>query len=213
MSLESGAPASRPTATTTTTATAPPTAAADLDEDEFFDMEDEAAAADAAEQATPSVSVTTPAPTNPGAVVARRTTLPADMFDRSNVSLWTVIKDFVGKDLSKIAVPVYFNEPLSFLQKFSEDVEYHYLLDEASRGTLHINILYDRSVATADQGFVLGPCAEQRPHQRSVWRTWRRSRSRPTRRPRGRPSRSTRSWARRLRCCATTSATATLPSK
>ena len=127
-------------------------------------MEDEAAAADAAEQATPSVSVTTPAPTNPGAVVARRTTLPADMFDRSNVSLWTVIKDFVGKDLSKIAVPVYFNEPLSFLQKFSEDVEYHYLLDEASRGTLHINILCDRSVATADQGLGCATCAPSSGH-------------------------------------------------
>jgi len=53
------------------------------------------------------------------------------MLDRSEVSLWAVIKEFVGKDLSKIAVPVYFNEPLSFLQKFSEDMEYCYLLDKA----------------------------------------------------------------------------------
>jgi hypothetical protein len=35
-----------------------------------------------------------------------------------------VIKDAVGKDLSRFCVPVYFNEPISMLQKVSEAMEY-----------------------------------------------------------------------------------------
>jgi len=114
----------------------------DDDDDEFFDAapdHTEAATSPAAVPASPATngSVVVASPTSGGALPApkRRTKLPAVMFDRSNVSLWTVIKDFVGKDLSKIAVPVYFNEPLSFLQKFSEDLEYYQLLDQASKGT------------------------------------------------------------------------------
>jgi hypothetical protein len=40
------------------------------------------------------------------------------------VSVWKVIKDAVGKDLSRFCVPVYFNEPISMLQKVSEAMEY-----------------------------------------------------------------------------------------
>ncbi|CAN1854945.1 Oxysterol-binding protein-related protein 1A, partial [Linum perenne] len=35
------------------------------------------------------------------------------------VSLWSMIKDNIGKDLGKICLPVYFNEPISSLQKLS----------------------------------------------------------------------------------------------
>jgi len=31
------------------------------------------------------------------------------------VSVWKIIKDSIGKDLSKFAVPVYLNEPISML--------------------------------------------------------------------------------------------------
>lgn len=31
-------------------------------------------------------------------------------------SLWSLIKDMVGKDLTRVCLPVYFNEPLSALQ-------------------------------------------------------------------------------------------------
>ncbi len=31
------------------------------------------------------------------------------------VSLWSIIKDSIGKDLSKMSVPVYFNDPTSLL--------------------------------------------------------------------------------------------------
>ena len=53
-------------------------------------------------------------------------------------SLWSIIKEAIGKDLSKVCLPVYFNEPLSALQKSSEDLEYCELLDKVS---LHIHFL------------------------------------------------------------------------
>lgn len=31
------------------------------------------------------------------------------------ISLWSILKNNMGKDLSKIALPVFFNEPLSML--------------------------------------------------------------------------------------------------
>jgi len=34
--------------------------------------------------------------------------------------LWQVIKDLVGKDISKISLPVFINEPLTALQKGAE---------------------------------------------------------------------------------------------
>lgn len=48
-------------------------------------------------------------------------------------SLWSCLRDSVGKDLSRIALPVHFNEPVSFLQRLAEDVEYSTLLDRAAR--------------------------------------------------------------------------------
>ena len=52
-----------------------------------------------------------------------------------SLNLWSVVKNSIGKDLSKIPMPVNFNEPLSFLQRFSEDLEYSSLLDLASKCT------------------------------------------------------------------------------
>lgn len=43
-----------------------------------------------------------------------------------------MIKDAIGKDLSRFCVPVYFNEPISMLQKVSEIMEYESLLVKAS---------------------------------------------------------------------------------
>lgn len=34
-----------------------------------------------------------------------------------NLNLWAIIKSFIGKDLTKIPIPVNFNEPLSMLQR------------------------------------------------------------------------------------------------
>ncbi|KAI1904956.1 hypothetical protein AGOR_G00011010 [Albula goreensis] len=48
------------------------------------------------------------------------------------LSLWSVIKNCLGKELSKIPMPVNFNEPLSMLQRLTEDLEYSELLDMAA---------------------------------------------------------------------------------
>ncbi|CAJ1974770.1 unnamed protein product [Sphenostylis stenocarpa] len=63
--------------------------------------------------------------------IKRRKKLPDPVEKESSVSLWSIIKDNIGKDLTKVCLPVYFNEPLSSLQKCFEDVEYSYLLDQA----------------------------------------------------------------------------------
>ncbi|XP_015058634.1 oxysterol-binding protein-related protein 1C-like isoform X1 [Solanum pennellii] len=64
--------------------------------------------------------------------VKRRKKLPNPIEKEKGVSLWSMIKDNIGKDLTKVCLPVYFNEPLSSLQKSFEDLEYSYLLDRAS---------------------------------------------------------------------------------
>lgn len=62
----------------------------------------------------------------------RRTRLPAPEQAEKSVSLWSLIKGMVGKDLSRVCLPVYFNEPLSALQTIAEGMEYSSLLDEAA---------------------------------------------------------------------------------
>jgi hypothetical protein len=78
--------------------------------------------------------------------VHRRKSLPQPKEKEKSVSLWSMIKDNIGKDLSKVCLPVYFNEPISSLQRCFEDVEYAYLLDRAyeygRRGNSLMRILY-----------------------------------------------------------------------
>ena len=56
--------------------------------------------------------------------VPHRSNLPYLRNPNQKINIWKVVKDSVGKELSKIAVPVYFNEPISFLQRFTEDLTY-----------------------------------------------------------------------------------------
>merc|ERR1719245_2614426 len=60
----------------------------------------------------------------------RRTRIP----DKPDISfsLWSIMKNCIGKDLSKIPIPVNFSEPISFLQRLNEDFEYLEVLDRAS---------------------------------------------------------------------------------
>ncbi|VDN03163.1 unnamed protein product [Thelazia callipaeda] len=60
----------------------------------------------------------------------RRTKIP----ERPQISLnlWSIMRNCIGKELTKIPMPVNFNEPLSVLQRISEDLEYSYLLDDAA---------------------------------------------------------------------------------
>ncbi|XP_050375313.1 oxysterol-binding protein-related protein 1D isoform X1 [Argentina anserina] len=63
--------------------------------------------------------------------VKRRDNLPEPKEKEKPIGLWSIIKDNIGKDLSGVCLPVYFNEPLSSLQKCFEDLEYSYLVDRA----------------------------------------------------------------------------------
>lgn len=68
---------------------------------------------------------------NPDLMKKRRDRVP----DKPNypLSLWGIMKNCIGKDLSKIPMPVNFNEPLSMLQRLVEDYEYSEILDHAAK--------------------------------------------------------------------------------
>ncbi|XP_040910704.1 oxysterol-binding protein-related protein 1-like isoform X2 [Toxotes jaculatrix] len=68
-------------------------------------------------------------------VKKHRTSLPAPMFSRNDVSIWSILKKCIGMELSKIAMPVIFNEPLSFLQRLTEYMEHTYLIHQANATT------------------------------------------------------------------------------
>ncbi|XP_018522279.1 oxysterol-binding protein-related protein 3 [Lates calcarifer] len=62
----------------------------------------------------------------------RRSTLPSPC-PTSSVSLWNILRNNIGKDLSKVAMPVQLNEPLNTLQRLCEELEYSELLDTANQ--------------------------------------------------------------------------------
>uniref|UniRef100_A0AAY4A5A0 Oxysterol-binding protein n=1 Tax=Denticeps clupeoides TaxID=299321 RepID=A0AAY4A5A0_9TELE len=62
----------------------------------------------------------------------RRSCLPSPSPNTNNISLWNILKNNIGKDLSKVAMPVQLNEPLNTLQRLCEELEYSELLDRAA---------------------------------------------------------------------------------
>ncbi|XP_030624506.1 oxysterol-binding protein-related protein 2b [Chanos chanos] len=68
-------------------------------------------------------------------ITKRRTKLPAPMFSRNDFSVWSILKKCIGLELSKITMPIVFNEPLSFLQRISEYMEHTYLIHRACSQT------------------------------------------------------------------------------
>ncbi|XP_071789373.1 oxysterol-binding protein 1-like isoform X2 [Asterias amurensis] len=60
----------------------------------------------------------------------RRKTIPTKPI--AGLNLWSIIKNCIGKELSKIPVPVNFNEPLSMIQRLVEDLEYADILHTAA---------------------------------------------------------------------------------
>jgi hypothetical protein len=62
---------------------------------------------------------------------AEREVLPFFKDPKVKISIWTIIKDSIGKDISKISVPVYFNDPTNILQKCAASMESADILDRA----------------------------------------------------------------------------------
>ncbi|CAH8562243.1 unnamed protein product [Schistosoma intercalatum] len=62
--------------------------------------------------------------------IVRRLSIPP----KPNISLnlWSIMKNCIGKELTKIPMPVNFSEPLSMLQRLTEDFEYSSCLDHAA---------------------------------------------------------------------------------
>ncbi|CAN9505370.1 unnamed protein product [Ophioblennius macclurei] len=70
-----------------------------------------------------------PVPTDTG----RRTVLPAPGADNSHIGIMNILYNNIGKDLSRISMPVALNEPVCLLQRLSEELEYTELLDIANQ--------------------------------------------------------------------------------
>ncbi|XP_030649121.1 oxysterol-binding protein-related protein 7-like [Chanos chanos] len=80
-----------------------------------------------------SVSSAPDVPTNVPTDTGRRKVLPAPCSDNSHIGILTILYNNIGKDLSRVSMPVALNEPLSLLQRVSEELEYSELLDIANR--------------------------------------------------------------------------------
>lgn len=120
-----------------------------------------------ADAATASESAAKPgqsyiAPSFQGYSTGLRERLPTKQTSlRPEVSLWAILKNSVGKDLSKITLPVYFNEPTSMLQRMAEDAEYIELLDKAvrQRGATE-RILFVAAFAMSNYSSTIGRVAK-----------------------------------------------------
>uniref|UniRef100_A0A3Q3H2C7 Oxysterol-binding protein n=1 Tax=Labrus bergylta TaxID=56723 RepID=A0A3Q3H2C7_9LABR len=89
---------------------------------------------------------------------SRRTTLPAACTDNSHIGIMTILYNNIGKDLSRVSMPVALNEPVSLMQRLAEELEYSELLDVAN----HIDDPFERMVYVA--AFAISGYA---------WATWR----------------------------------------
>lgn len=62
-----------------------------------------------------------------------RARLPAPRPLQRGFSLWSILKNAIGKDLNHITMPATINEPLSVLQRCAEELQYSHLLEKASQ--------------------------------------------------------------------------------
>ncbi|KAI9834029.1 MAG: hypothetical protein M1826_005934 [Phylliscum demangeonii] len=80
-----------------------------------------------------------------------RTRLKLAADDRPKISLWGILKSMIGKDMTRMTLPVSFNEPTSLLQRVAEDMEYTDLID----------IAVDRMDSTERMVYVAGFAASE----------------------------------------------------
>uniref|UniRef100_A0A8C4H063 Oxysterol-binding protein n=1 Tax=Dicentrarchus labrax TaxID=13489 RepID=A0A8C4H063_DICLA len=101
---------------------------------EFFDAQEVLLSASSSENevsvsAKPLPSTDVPVAQNQS---VRRSCLPTPSPNNSTISLWNILRNNIGKDLSKVTMPVQLNEPLNTLQRLCEELEYSELLDRAA---------------------------------------------------------------------------------
>ncbi|KAJ7474889.1 Oxysterol-binding protein-domain-containing protein [Mycena latifolia] len=80
---------------------------------------------------------------------------------RPSTSLWSVLKHSIGKDLTKISFPVFFNEPTSMLQRMAEDMEFSECLDVAAKERdPHRRIAFVAAFAMSNYSSTIGRIAK-----------------------------------------------------
>ncbi|POS87115.1 hypothetical protein EPUL_002111 [Erysiphe pulchra] len=90
-----------------------------------------------------------------------RKKLKLDVDDRPKVSLWGILKSMIGKDMTKITLPVSFNEPTSLLQRCAEDLEYADLLNiAADREEATERLVYVAAFAASEYASTIGRVAK-----------------------------------------------------
>ncbi|KAF2138139.1 uncharacterized protein K452DRAFT_235088, partial [Aplosporella prunicola CBS 121167] len=90
-----------------------------------------------------------------------RTRLKMEADDRPKISLWGILKSMIGKDMTKMTLPVSFNEPTSLLQRVAEDMEYTDLLDiAAERADPTERMVYVAAFAASEYASTIGRVAK-----------------------------------------------------
>ncbi|KAI1181241.1 oxysterol-binding protein [Nemania sp. FL0916] len=90
-----------------------------------------------------------------------RTRLKLDEDNRPRVGLWGILKSMIGKDMTKMTLPVSFNEPTSLLYRTGEDMEYAHLLDLAAERSDSIErMLYVAAFAASEFASTIGRVAK-----------------------------------------------------
>ncbi|RKP38806.1 Oxysterol-binding protein-domain-containing protein [Dimargaris cristalligena] len=115
----------------------------DEDDDQFYDAEDVGELVPDILEDEPAGSVTNVTPGSQVYIASSYRGYPPEGNFRTElgpgcdkppaISFWSILKNSIGKDLTKISMPVVFNEPNSMLQRMAEDMEYSELLDMAVR--------------------------------------------------------------------------------
>ncbi|KAI9903661.1 hypothetical protein N3K66_000190 [Trichothecium roseum] len=91
--------------------------------------------------------------------VRQRLKLDAD--NRPKVGLWGILKSMIGKDMTKMTLPVSFNEPTSLLYRCCEDMEYADLLDlAADRADSIERMVYVTAFAASEYASATGRVAK-----------------------------------------------------
>ncbi|CEJ86449.1 Putative Oxysterol binding protein [[Torrubiella] hemipterigena] len=140
------------------------------DEEEFFDAVD-AGEVEVVELSSPKSPTTPSQPVITGGLDISesfsgyengiRHRLKLDNDNRPKVGLWGILKSMIGKDMTRMTLPVSFNEPTSLLHRCGEDMEYVELLDLAvERSDSMERLIYAAAFAASEYASTIGRVAK-----------------------------------------------------